>query len=302
MLTARIIKEKAREYGADLCGIASIDRFLDTDEQRSPLSVLPNAKSVIGFGFRIPKGLYYCMDRETQYSNYVSLGVKYIDEDLSEIFLLKMAALIENKGYDACVQRNISNLKIKGDKTQNPEVKDTYELVHARAVAEGKPVPDVIMDFPYAAKMCGLGSVSLKGNVITKEYGPFVRFVFIVTDAPLEPDSIFEENLCDSCGECIKACPGNAVSEEGLDSWQCSVYYRGAHRSNPYMTEDFLKGNPHREAILNGEYRFDSVSARGIYPHEDFMPMRQTGYAPCLCGKACDTACFNHLKRKGVIK
>ena len=303
MLTSEMIKEKARAYGADLCGIAPIERFADLPIQRDPKSILPEAKTVLGFGFRVPKGLYYCMDKRTQYNNYPNLGVKYIDEELSEIFLLKMARIIENEGYDACVQRNVSNLKIKGDKTQNPELIDTYELVFAEPVAPGKAVPDVIMDFAHAARACGLGSVSAKGNVITKEYGPFVRFVFIVTDMPLDPDPAFEEQLCDSCGACAAACPGHAVSmDKGLDTWQCSVYYRGAHKSNPFMTEQTLKDHPQREAILNGDVLFDPESARAIYTKLDFMPNHVTGYVACLCGKSCDIACYKHLKEKGLVK
>lgn len=303
MLTSEIIKAKARAYGADLCGIAPITRFEGVDPQRNPKSILPSATCVIGFGFRVPKGLYYCMDKKTQYNNYTNLGVKYIDEEFAEIFLLKMARLIENEGYDACVQRNVSNLKIQGDKSQNPELVDTYELVFAEAVAPGKPVPDVIMDFPFAAQACGLGSVSVKGNVITPEFGPFVRFVFLVTDLPLEEDPAFETSLCDRCGACAQSCPGHAVSmESGTDTWQCSVYYRGAHESNPFMTDETLKDHPNREAILKGEVRFDAKSAREIYPHLKFMPSKATGYAPCLCGKKCDVVCYEHLKAKGVIR
>ncbi len=302
MLTSEYIKMKAKAFGADLCGIAPIARFDGADPQRDPKSILPNAKSVIGFGFRVPRGLYYCMDKGTQYNNYVSLGVKYIDEEFSEIFLLKMAGIIENEGFDACVQRNVTNLKIQGDKSQNPELTDTYELKFACAVAPGKPVPDVILDFPQAAQACGLGTVSCKGNVLTREYGPFVRFVFLVTDLPLAPDPVYEENLCDQCGACAGACPGHAVTvENGTDTWQCSVYYRGAHESNPYMNDQVLADHPHREEILKGEYRFDAQSARAVYPELDFMPSKLTGYVPCLCGKKCDIACYAHLKAKGVV-
>ena len=94
------------------------------------------------------------------------LAIKYIDEEMAEIFLLKMGALIENEGYDACLQKAIPNLKVKGDKTTNPEVVDTYELIYADAVEEGKPVPDVIIDFGKAAKACGLGEMGLSGKII----------------------------------------------------------------------------------------------------------------------------------------
>ena len=101
--------------------------------------------------------------------------------------------------------------------------------------------------------------------------------------------------VCDRCGACIAACPGNAIDADGLDTWQCSVYYKGAHKSNPFQTEDFLKDHPRREQILNGEERFDAASARQLYPKLNFLPNTQWGYAPCLCGRKCDIACYEHL-------
>lgn len=294
LLTKEAIKIKAKELGASVCGIGKV--YEETNPQRDPKMILPNAKSIIGFGFAVPKGLYLTMDIKSQYYSYTSMGVKYIDEEMAEIFLLKIGGMIENAGYDACLQKAIPNLRIKGDKTTNPEVMDTYELIHAEAVEEGKPAPDVIIDFGKAAKACGIGEMGLSGKIINKEYGPFMRYCFIITDLPLEPDEIKDEMICDNCGECIKACPGNAIDANGLDTWQCAVYYKGAHKSNPFITEDFLKENPEREAILNGEKRFDSPSAREIFKEMDFLPNTQWGYAPCLCGKKCDVACYRHLK------
>ena len=295
MLTSAFIKEKAKQFGADLCGIGDISLFEGTPAQRDPRLICPKAKCVIGFAFRVPKGLYAGMENANQFLNYTNLGVKYIDEELAEMFLLRMAGFIENEGYDACVQRNVSNLKIKGDKTQNPELIDTYELSMAEAVAEGKPVPDIIMDFSQAAEICGIGCRGRKGNVLTRAYGPFVRLAFIVTDMPLECDTPFEGTLCDGCDACARACPAHCIDENGLDNWSCSVYYRGAHGSNPYITDEFLKDHPERDAILRGEKRFDAVSAREIYPELDFLPSRATGYAPCICGKKCDIACYKHI-------
>ncbi|MBR7106360.1 MAG: hypothetical protein IKC88_05165, partial [Opitutales bacterium] len=271
-----------------------------TIPQRDPKQILPNAKCVIGFGFRVPRAFYKTMDAQRQYFNYTQVGVKYIDEDLAEIFLLKMGGLIENEGYDACLQRNISNLRIKGDKTTNPELIDTYELVHAEPINASKPPPDIIMDFNQAAQICGLGSVGRSGHLIVPKIGPFVRLVFIVTDAPLECDEPFTKNFCEGCDECIKGCPGKAIGENDVNTWQCAVYYRGAHKSNPFMTDDFLKDDPEREAIINGDKVFDRESARAIYPKLDFLPS-QTGYSPCLCGRKCDMVCYKHLKEINAL-
>lgn len=299
MLDSKKIKEMAKSLGATVCGIGRVyDEEIPT---RDPRMILPNAKSIIGFGFVVPRGLYKTMAENTQYYTYTTLGVKYPDEELAEIFLLKIGGMIEDHGYDACLQKSVPNLKSKGDKTTNPEVVDTYELIHATPVAQGKPAPDVIIDFGKAAEACGIGEVGMSGKILNKKYGPFMRYCFIITDAPLEFDEIKNEKICDGCGECMKACPGHAIDEKGLDSWQCAVYYKGAHKSNPFMTEDFLKGNPDREAIINGDYRFDSESARKIYPEMDFLPRTQWGYAPCLCGKKCDVACYEHLKKTGRI-
>ena len=292
MLTSEMIKEKAAQLGATVCGIGKI--YDEENPQRDPKSILPNAKCIIGFGFAVPKGFYKAMEQGNQYYTYTTIGVKYMDEELAEIFLLKMGGMIEDQGYDACLQKAIPNLRIKGDKTTNPEVVDTYELIHAAPVAPGKPAPDVIIDFGKAAKACGLGEMGRSGKIVNKKYGPFMRYCFIITDAPLQCDEPLTETICDGCGACAEACPGNAIGET-LDTWQCSVYYKGAHKSNPFMTEEFLKDHPERDAILNGEKRFDAESARAIYPEMKFLPNTQWGYAPCLSGRKCDLSCYRHL-------
>ena len=292
-LTSEMIKARAYELGAAVCGVGRI--YDEPDAQRDPRMILPGAKCLIGFGFAVPKGLYKALKTGNQNYTYTTLGVKYLDEELAEIFLLKIGGMIEDAGYDACLQKSIPNLRIKGDKATNPEVMDTYELVHAEAVEPGKPVPDVIIDFGKAAKSCGIGEMGLSGRILSPQYGPFMRWCFLITDAPLECGEPLEKPVCDRCGACLRACPGHAISESGLDSWQCSVYYKGAHRSNPLMNDEFLRGDPEREAILDGEKRFDAQSARALYPRMHFLPNTQWGYSPCLCGKKCDVACYEHL-------
>ena len=293
MLTSEAIKERARQLGASVCGVGKI--WEEKDPKRDPRMILPKAKCVVGFGFAVPKGLYLAMERGKQYYTYTTMGVKFLDEEMAEIFLLKIGKLIEDAGYDACLQRTVPNLKAQGDKTTNPEVMDTYELIYARAVDKDKPAPEVMIDFGKAARACGIGTAGKSGKIINRSYGPFMRYCFIVTDAPLVCDEPYEESLCQDCNACEQACPGGAISEAGVDTWQCSVYYKGAHKSNPFQTEDFLSERTDRQEILDGKKRFDAVSARELYPSLDFLPRTQWGYAPCLCGKKCDIACYRHL-------
>lgn len=295
-MTSEFIKQKAKEFGASVCGVGDIRHFIGDDPQRNPLSILPRAKCIIGFGIKVPRGLYNAMSGDRQFYNYTNLGVKYIDETFAEIFLIKIGRIIEDAGYDACMQRSIPGFKIKGDDSTNPEVARIYQLQFASPVSADKPVPDVIIDYNKAAEVCGLGKAGLHGKVIVPRYGTYMRFVYIITDMPLECDEPVTEGLCDGCGECLKACPGKAISEGGVDTWQCSVYYRGAHKSNPFMPDDFLADHPEREAILNGEKRFDAEEAKTLYPSLKFLPNTHFGYVPCLCGKSCETVCYKHLK------
>jgi len=297
------IKKKAAEFGADVCGIGNIKLFEGVPQSEDPRYILPGAKCIIGFGISVPRLLYDNMEKGFLFYNYTNLGIKVIDEDAVQYLLMKMGKLIEDEGYDACLQRSVPNIRRKGDKQTNPEAPDTVELVNARTVSPDKPPPEVIINFGHCAEICGIGQRGLSEHIISERFGPYIRYCFIVTDLPLEYDHPVNGMICDRCGECIAACPGKAIDrEKGLDSWQCSVYYRGAHHSNPFMTEEFLSGHPERDAILNGEKRFDSDSAKKIYPLMNFLPSKTNKYVPCRCGKACDRVCYQHLLKQGKVK
>ena len=74
MLTSEMIKNRARALGASVCGIGRI--YEESDPQRDPRQILPSAKSIIGFGFVVPKALFDVMGRDVQYYTYTTLGVK----------------------------------------------------------------------------------------------------------------------------------------------------------------------------------------------------------------------------------
>ena len=60
MLDSKEVKEIMFALGADLCGIASIDRFANAPKGYHPLDVFPACKSVISFGCRFPVGTLIC--------------------------------------------------------------------------------------------------------------------------------------------------------------------------------------------------------------------------------------------------
>ena len=59
-LTAQKVKELMIALGADLCGIAGIDRFQNAPEGYHPKDVFPDCQSVISFGCRFPTAALRC--------------------------------------------------------------------------------------------------------------------------------------------------------------------------------------------------------------------------------------------------
>ncbi len=68
-----------------------------------------------------------------------------------------------------------------------------------------------IFSHRMAAHLAGLGWIGKNSSLITREYGPRLRLVTILTDAPLEYDEPFEGDLCGECTKCVLACPSGAV-------------------------------------------------------------------------------------------
>ena len=73
MITSADIKAYAAELGADLCGIASIDRFYDAPEGFHPSDVLNETQSVISFACRIPETSLF-VNSPSPYDRNLAIG------------------------------------------------------------------------------------------------------------------------------------------------------------------------------------------------------------------------------------
>lgn len=68
-----------------------------------------------------------------------------------------------------------------------------------------------IFSHRLAAHLAGLGWIGKNASLITKEYGPRLRLVTILTDAPLDCNASFEGDFCGECMACKAACPSGAI-------------------------------------------------------------------------------------------
>ena len=286
----RII-ECAKKLAADLVGFAPASRFSKND---AIFKIFPEVKTVIGLGFRVLRGIYRGVEEGTTYYQYTTMGVENLEETVMPLALINVANLIEEEGFEAIPQRK-NQLIVNDEYSTNPEV--DYTDVVRGVKAENQ------LDFLNCAVMCGLGERSMINSLLTPEFGPFVRYCFILTDAEIEPTELHSPSLCDRCGECIKACPGNAINADGLlDSWRCAVYYNGANGSkNPFMPPEAFIGFDNRLDIINGTAEFDKEGAMDILDNIYFYPPAKHYYRTSICGRACDRACYIHLEEKGVL-
>ena len=210
-LTSDSVKNLVKDFGADLVGIASVDRFEGAPPGHGPLDLMPRAKSVVVAGVRIP-------DPVVDYDEY-HLKMTEMKPELGiraniENFYMQMGH------FTLDMMLNIAATKLANYLELNHGLR-TLPTVNAQHTGLGHPVMEAPMGFfsqRHAAIRAGLGEFGFSGLVITPQYGPRVRYVSIITEAELEPDPLLTEKVCmrGKCGgeagpKCHRRCAGGAL-------------------------------------------------------------------------------------------
>lgn len=106
MLDRKKIIEAALAAGADACGVAPISRMAGAPPEMNPTLLFPGVKSMIGFVFRIPRGVQRGIEEGTQFYQYPSMAYGGINEIFAPAVLYSVGKVIEDEGYEAFVYRN----------------------------------------------------------------------------------------------------------------------------------------------------------------------------------------------------
>ncbi|MDQ0314762.1 4Fe-4S double cluster binding domain-containing protein [Amorphus orientalis] len=212
-LAAESVKEKARELGADLVGIADAAELNahppDPDHPKRPMDISDyDADRVIVLAKRLSAGttkLTRWDERHKFYNDELALTA-------IEAVSLELVLWLEDRGYPALIvpPTHVDPLDYRGD---------------ARAAL------GPILSLPHAAVEAGLGTLGLNQMLLTPEYGPRVILTAVLTSAPLECDRRREEALClgaSECGRCLSACPGDVIGHFDRD-WEACQTYRSPH-------------------------------------------------------------------------
>jgi epoxyqueuosine reductase len=200
-LTASDIKQKARELGADLVGIAD-GAALNTKDITEH-----DGGRVIVLAVRVQAGSSRILpwnDRN-----------KYYNDELSLTFLeevsLELVYWLEDAGYPALIvpPTHLDPWRYDGEPDRHRET---------------------LISLPHAAVEAGLGSLGLNLQLLTPQYGPRVLLTAVLCSVDVECDRPTDEALClgPECGRCLKACPGDVIRHWDRD-WEACDRYRSPH-------------------------------------------------------------------------
>ena len=112
-----------------------------------------------------------------------------------------------NQSLDRIALRLSVTLNMHGFKSLLVPASDRADTINIRGLFSHK----------LAANLSGLGWIGPSCLFITPELGPRVRWVTVLTDAPMEAGASLE-NKCGDCRSCVEACPPNAFTGRLFDS------------------------------------------------------------------------------------
>ena len=182
----RLIQEKSIRWGADLVGVANIERFNRYPEENRPPE---GTKTVIVLAIWMEDPILDLWFHSPSWKDQGKPSRAFEDEILRGISL-RLSLLLEREGYWAKPASYEPGLYLK-----------------------------------EAGVLAGLGIIGKNNLLITERFGPRIRLRAVVTNASLKPDPIVEGlDYCHECSKCVDTCPANAFSSGKYDKETCLGY------------------------------------------------------------------------------
>ena len=188
-----MVSKHAKACGADMVGVCSVKVLKEWREQGS--SLLPNARSVVVVSSRHSRAAI-----DSDNIRMAQFDTHCVYNKMDGI-LRDLSVLLEDKGFLAVSVPVYLPIKMS---------EETQGLIGD-------------ISLRHAAVEAGLGEIGLNRLLLTKRFGPRIRIGAVLTTAPLKPDRKLTEKICDNCGECVRACPAGAITEDGkVDVRKCA--------------------------------------------------------------------------------
>lgn len=199
------IIDKAKQMGVNIIGFAPVkrwERFKETSPEYFPHNIWPGTKTVIVLGIQI----FLPMLETTPsvvYSELYNTTNRLLDE-----IAYKLANYLNTLGHKAFFFP-----------------RDGYGDI---SVLVRKP--EAAFSQVLAGKYAGLGTIGYNHTLLTKEFGPRVRLVSVLTDALIPSDPLIKKELCIKCEMCRKCCPVSAYTTTDnliadMEKKKCAEYH-----------------------------------------------------------------------------
>ncbi len=189
------LKSLALSEGADLVGVASVDRFQDAPRMIHPQGIMADAKTVIVIGIKYPDAAIDLWGEPMAESMFFYQSIQlYMTTTVLPLITFKLYRFLEKAGYRALPIAPSGFFRYRD-----------YKEIRGGFIAD--------FSHRHAAVAAGLGEFGKQGLLLTPQFGVRQRLASVITDASLQPDPLYHgESLCDGCGRCLEICPVSAFS------------------------------------------------------------------------------------------
>ena len=201
MINQNVIKKIVINNGADLFGIASVDRFDGAPKGFHPVDIYKKTKSVIVFAKRIPSEPLYA-ESCVPYTHINTLVMQAVD-----LLTFHISTELDSNG--------IKNVIIPTD--------DPYEYWD-----EENKTGRAILSLRHTGYLAGLGKIGRNNLLVNEQFGNMIQIGALLTDSEIESSPLADYKTCpDNCRICIDTCPTKALDGTTVNQKLCrplSVY------------------------------------------------------------------------------
>jgi epoxyqueuosine reductase QueG len=209
MISSSEIKEMVLGYGADLCGIATVDRFVEAPEGFKPTDLYTDCKSVLVFAKKLPESIFLTNS---------SIPYSFAD-DFATNEVLRLT-------YELSIKLEKLNISAM------PIPSTPYEYWDSDTMT-GKGM----ISFKHAGYLAGLGVIGRNSLLTNPDYGNLIKLGVLLLNIELESDTIIDYDFCsDNCNLCIDNCPSKALGGVSVIQKNCRLNSEGTTKKGAPIT------------------------------------------------------------------
>lgn len=194
-MTANEIKSTALELGADICGIAPVDRFSCAPKGFHPTDIYSDCQSVLVFAKQLPAESLFASS---------CIPYTYINRVITE----------EVDGLTLSLSRKLENSSVRNVPVPSDDPSEHWEpdRSHARG----------ILSLRHAGYMAGLGVLGKNTLLINDRFGNMIQLGALLLNKKLQGDPIAVYEACkEDCQLCIQSCPQSALDGTTVNQEAC---------------------------------------------------------------------------------